>query len=574
MGSGLQEKLIKLLTDSGLVDKADIKRAVTVQKREGGTLGNILIKQGKITERDLLIILSQEFNIPPMDLSKYKIDSNVAKIVPERIAKRYMLIPISKIGSRLTIAMTDPLNLFALDDIKTLTGYNIDAVIATESDIKNAVEKVYGTASPDVKELISDSQAAQEGDVEVVQEEKIDIGELTEESKKAPIIKIVNLILVEGIKKRASDIHIEPSESLLRIRYRVDGNLQEAFTLPKKNQNAVLARLKIMSRLDITETRLPQDGRFKIRLEDKEIDFRVSVLPITFGSKVVLRALDKSNLSIGLNKLGFLQRSLEIFEQALKKPFGMILITGPTGSGKSTTLYSILNSLNTPDRNIITVEDPVEYQVEGITQVQVNPDIGLTFASGLRSLLRQSPDIIMLGEIRDSETADIAVKASLTGELVFSTLHTNDAAGAVTRLIDMGVEPFLISSSVVLVAAQRLCRKICQYCKEPCKIPDAVFERAGINIKELAKKKGGPVTFYKGKGCKKCNNTGYYGRMGTLELFLMDDTIREMIITRKSSDEIKQYAISKGMKTLRDNAIEKFAMGLTTFEEVLRITSE
>ena len=344
--------------------------------------------------------------------------------------------------------------------------------------------------------------------------------------------------------------------------------------LPKKNQNAVLARLKIMSRLDITETRLPQDGRFKIRLEDKEIDFRVSVLPITFGSKVVLRALDKANLSIGLNKLGFLQRSLEIFEQALKKPFGMILITGPTGSGKSTTLYSILNSLNTPDRNIITVEDPVEYQVEGITQVQVSPDIGLTFASGLRSLLRQSPDIIMLGEIRDSETADIAVKASLTGELVFSTLHTNDAAGAVTRLIDMGVEPFLISSSVVLVAAQRLCRKICQYCKETCKIPDAVFERVGINIKELTKKKGGPVTFYKGKGCKKCNNTGYYGRMGTLELFLMDDTIREMIITRKSSDEIKQYAISKGMKTLRDNAIEKFAMGLTTFEEVLRITSE
>jgi type IV pilus assembly protein PilB len=478
--------------------------------------------------------------------------------------------------------MADPLNIFAIDDLKALTKHEIDAVLATESDILEAINNYYGSQAGEMAKIIEEAKKKEEtedkeSEVEIITEEEIDISKLTEESKKAPskkapIVKMVSLILAEALKKRASDIHIEPCEKELRIRYRIDGKLEDALTLPKQNQNAVLVRLKIMSGLDITESRLPQDGRFKIRIEGKEIDFRVSVLPISYGGKVVLRALDKSNLGVGLDKLGFLRDSLDLFNEGLKRPYGMILLTGPTGSGKSTTLYSIINRLNTPERNIITVEDPVEYQLEGITQIQVNSEIGLTFASGLRSLLRQSPDIIMVGEIRDFETADIAIKASLTGELVLSTLHTNDAPGAITRLIDMGVEPFLIASSLILTAAQRLCRRICPYCKEKTEIQKAVFERVGISLSELEKK--GVKGFFKGRGCTRCNHTGYYGRMGTLEIFLIDDAIRDMIIKRVPSGEIKDYAVKHGMKMLRDNALRKFLNGDTTLEEVLRITTE
>jgi len=572
MPKTLREKLSKLLIDSKLINEKGLKKALAIQKKEGGSVGKILVKLKLITEKDLMIFLSQGLNIPPIDLSKYRVDPIIARIIPERISRQYQMIPMSKIGGRLTVATTDPLNLFAMDDVKMLTGYTIDMVIATETDIKKALDSIYGSAGSEVSKLLDETKNTE--NVEIVEESRLDISEITEESQRAPIIKIVDLVLAEAIKKRASDIHIEPGEDSLRIRYRIDGNLQEAFSLPKRNQNAVLARIKIMSRLDITESRVPQDGRFKIRVSDKEIDFRVSVLPIAFGSKVVLRALDKSSLSIGLEKLGFLPGPLKAFENALKQPYGMILVTGPTGSGKSTTLYSVLNRLNTPNKNIITVEDPVEYQVEGITQIQVKPEIGLTFASGLRSLLRQSPDVVMIGEIRDSETADIAVKASLTGEMVFSTLHTNDAAGALTRLADMEVEPFLIGSSLVLSVAQRLARKICSNCKELYEIPEAALTRCGINLNELKKKKSSPLRFYRGKGCSKCNNTGYYGRMGTLETLPIDDKIRDMIIERKTSDQIKEYAISKGMKTLRENAIEKFISGLTTLEEVLRITSD
>jgi len=572
MPKTLREKLSKLLIDSKLINEKSLKKAIAIQKKEGGSIGKILVKLKLITEKDLMILLSQGLNIPPIDLSKYRVDPIIARIIPERISRQYQMIPMSKIGGRLTVATTDPLNLFAMDDVKMLTGYTIDMVIATETDIKKALDSIYGSAGSEVSKLLDETKNTE--NVEIVEESRLDISEITEESQRAPIIKIVDLVLAEAIKKRASDIHIEPGEDSLRIRYRIDGNLQEAFSLPKRNQNAVLARIKIMSRLDITESRVPQDGRFKIRVSDKEIDFRVSVLPIAFGSKVVLRALDKSSLSIGLEKLGFLPGPLKAFEDALKQPYGMILVTGPTGSGKSTTLYSVLNRLNTPNKNIITVEDPVEYQVEGITQIQVKPEIGLTFASGLRSLLRQSPDVVMIGEIRDSETADIAVKASLTGEMVFSTLHTNDAAGALTRLADMEVEPFLIGSSLVLSVAQRLARKICSNCKELYEIPEAALTRCGINLNELKKKKSSPLRFYRGKGCSKCNNTGYYGRMGTLETLPIDDKIRDMIIERKTSDQIKEYAISKGMKTLRENAIEKFISGLTTLEEVLRITSD
>lgn len=571
MAESFRDKLVKLLLDSKLVNKSQLDKALSIQKKKGGNLAKILVESAMVTEKNLMVILSREFNIPPINLSKYKIDPQVVRLLPEHFARHYLLIPVSRIGDHLTIAISDPMNIFAIDDIKTLTRLDVDMVIATENDIKEAIETYYG--SREQQEIISEILTEEGRKLEVVREKEEDLERITEESGQAPIVKVVDLILAEAIKKRASDIHIEPEEDFLRIRYRVDGKLQESFSLPKKNQNAILARLKIMSRLDITESRLPEDGRFKIKHEQKEIDFRVSVLPVSYGGKVVLRALDKSNLSIGLDKLGFLPGPLDTFKKALEKPYGMILVTGPTGSGKSTTLYSILNQLNTPERAIISIEDPVEYQVEGITQIQVNPDIGLTFANGLRSLLRQSPDIIMIGEIRDFETADIAIKASLTGVLVLSTLHTNDAPSAITRLVDMGVEPFLIASSVVLMAAQRLCRRVCPHCKEPVKIPDAVLERVGIDLKRLLKERG-EFTFYKGKGCNRCDNTGYYGRMGTLEALLMDDKIREMTIDRRSSDEIKAYAVKKGMKALRDNALEKFISGMTTLEEVLRITTD
>ncbi|MBN2453271.1 MAG: Flp pilus assembly complex ATPase component TadA [Candidatus Omnitrophica bacterium] len=574
MIDSFRDKLVDILINGKLITQEQLKAAFDIQKNIGGSLGKVLVWQGYISQKDLVIAVSQQLNIPLINLSKYKIDKTLIQLIPERIVKQYLIMPVSKIGNVLTIAMADPLNIFAIDDIKTLTHYKIQPIIATENDIKEAINTYYSTPVEDISEILEGSES---GAVEVETgdegEEKIDVSEVMEESKKAPIVKVVNLILNEAMKKRASDIHIEPREKALKVRYRVDGNLQDAITLPKKNQNAVIARLKIMSNLDITETRVPQDGRFKISFEGKEIDFRVSVLPITFGGKVVLRALDKSSLSVGLDKLGFLPGPLSTFKAALAKPYGLILVTGPTGSGKSTTLYSIITQLNTLDRNIITLEDPVEYEVEGITQIQAKPDIGLTFASGLKSVLRQSPDIVMVGEIRDFETADISIKASLTGQLILSTLHTNDAAGAITRLIDMGVEPFLVASSLVLSSAQRLMRRICPSCREEMDIPRNVLERVGINPDEITKK--GIKHFYHGKGCPRCNNTGYHGRFGILEAILIDDHIRDMIMKKASSDDIKNYAVKEQkVLTLRDNAVENFVNGVTTLEEVLKVTSE
>ncbi len=571
MAKSLKDRLIEILLNSKLVTKEQLDKALKIQRKKKTNIGGILVKEGFISQKDLMIILSRELNIPPISLSRYKISSDILKIIPERIAKQYCILPVAVLGNTLTLAMCDPLNIFAIDDIKMLTQFDIDPVLATESDIKEALSMYYGSQTSEMTKILEDVNEKGE-DLEIVEQEDIDISRLTEESKKAPIVKMVDLIIAEALKKRVSDIHIEPCERELRIRYRIDGVLQEAFALPKKNQNAVLARLKIMSKLDITESRLPQDGRFKIRLEGREVDFRVSVLPVSYGGKIVLRALDKINLGVGLDKLGFLKEELERFEEGFKRPYGMILLTGPTGSGKTTTLYSIVNKLNTPEKNIITIEDPVEYQVEGITQIPVNADIGLTFAAGLRGLLRQSPDIIMVGEIRDFETADIAIKASLTGELVLSTLHTNDAPCAITRLIDMGVEPFLVASSIVLIAAQRLCRRVCTYCKEEIEIPMSVLERVGVNKQELDNLKGN--RFFKGRGCPKCNNTGYYGRMATLEVFIADDVIRNMIIKCASVDQLKAYAVKHGMVTLRDSAFKKFINGDTTLEEVLRITTE
>lgn len=567
----LKKRLLEALKNSRLLTQEQLNKAIDIQKSGGGNLGAILLKQGSIKEKDLALLLSSSLNLPILNLSRFTIDPEVVKLIPEKIAKQYRVIPVSKIGNTITLCMVDPLNIFAIDDIKILTSYNIDPVISTDKEVADAIQNYYGAESSQLSQILKEVKEAEESDpMEVAStesEEIVDIEEAAKQSKVAPIVKVVNLMITEALENRASDIHVEPQEDSLRIRYRIDGTLRKAFSLPKKDQNAVVTRLKIMSGLDITEWRIPQDGRFRIRMRDKEVDFRVSVLPASHGSKVVMRALDRTSLSIGLSKLGYLPGPLKAFEEAIKKPYGMILVTGPTGSGKSTTLYSIITQLNTPEKNIVTIEDPVEYQVEGITQIQVNPEIKFTFATGLRSILRQTPDIVLIGEIRDFETADIAIKASLTGQLLFSTLHTNDACGAITRLIDMGVEPFLVTSSLVAVAAQRLCRKICPNCKEPYEVTPAVLKRLGI-------KPAKDTVFYHGKGCGKCNDTGYLGRMGTLEILLIDDTIRDMVIKGSSSDEIREYAVSHGMKTLRDNAFKKALAGLTTIEEVLRITTE
>jgi type IV pilus assembly protein PilB len=573
MALSLREKLTDILIKGNLIKKKDLDKAIEIQKKTGDNLGKILVEQNLISQKSLMVAVSAQLDIPPINISKYKIDKEILKLIPEKTARQYSVLPLSKIGNVLTVVMSDPLNIFAIDDIKLMTHFKVDIAIAPENEIKEAINSYYGATAhmQEISKILEDVKS--EDDVEVIEEEKIDVSEITEESQKAPIVKVVSLILNEAIKKRASDIHIEPCEKFLKIRYRIDGSLQDVLTLPKKNQNAVLARLKIMSRLDMTETRMPQDGRFKISFEGKEIDFRVSVLPTTFGGKVVLRILDKSSVSVGLDKLGFLQGPLNTFKTALSRPYGIILVTGPTGSGKSTTLYSIISQLNSPERNIITLEDPVEYETEGVTQIPARPEIGLTFATGLKSILRQSPDIIMVGEIRDFETADIAIKASLTGQLILSTLHTNDAAGAITRLIDMGVEPFLVASSLIMSSAQRLMRKICDNCKEEMEVPQDVLDRLMMHPKELKGK--GANKFYKGRGCARCSDTGYYGRIAILETLLIDDPIRTMIMRKASSDQIKEYAVKeKHMLTLRDNALENCLRGITTLEEALRVTSE
>ncbi len=543
MVKSLHDKLSQILIQNKLITEKDLKQAREIQTKEGGSLISILIKEGMLEEKELISVMSHTFNVPAIDLTRYKIEKDCAMLIPEKIARQYRLIAICKLSNTLIVAMSDPLNILAIDDLKMVTKLNIEQVLSAEADILQAIDKFYSSEDAGLSEMMEE-EGHSSLEVVGVPKEEFDISEAALEGETPRIVKIVNLFLLEALRKRASDIHIEPEENDVRVRYRIDGNLQDALVIPKKNQNAVLARLKIMSGMDITESRIPQDGRFKIRAQKKEVDFRVSALPTSFGTKIVLRALDKSNLSIGLDKLGFSEYALMKFQEAVIRPFGMILVTGPTGSGKSTTLYSVINQLNTPQRNIITVEDPVEYQVEGITQIQTNSGIGLTFASGLRSLLRQSPDVIMIGEIRDSETADIAIKAALTGQLVLSTLHTNDAPSAISRLMDMGIEPFLIASSVILVAAQRLCRVICATCKG------------------------------KADNCKSCSYTGYRGRVAILEVLGFDDKLREMVIDRASIDEIRRYAASQGMKTLREDAIEKHKKGITTMEEVIRVTSE
>ena len=566
----LKENIIGILLKSQQITKVQLERALSLQKEKGVPLRRVLVDEKIITDEVLLSLLSQQLYIPTLRLARFKFDSEVINLIPEHMAKIYNTIPLSKMGATLTVAMSDPLNIFALDDLSNFTGCNIDIVLSPEDEITHAIDSQYHKEAKEMQNILDESTLVRSSgvdkDSELFKADEIELSSALLESEKAPIVQLVEIILAQALKRRASDIHIEPEIDCLRIRYRVDGSLHDVLRVPKINQNAILARLKIISNLDITENRIPQDGRFKVKTEGREVDFRVSSLPTTFGQKFVLRALDKGNLSIGLDKLGFSQQPAETFKAAVAKPFGMMLVTGPTGSGKSTTLYSVLNQLNTAERNIITIEDPVEYQVEGITQVQVKPEIGLDFASGLRSILRQSPDVIMIGEIRDAQTADIAIKAALTGQLVLSTLHTNDAISSITRLIDMGVEPFLVASSVIMFCAQRLARKICLKCRKPIEVSDDFLKKIGFQ---------GKAVFYAAQGCKYCNNTGFFGRIAVLETILINDTIREMIIRRKSIDEIRSYVVKDlGMKTLRDDAFQKVREELTTLDEAIRITTE
>ena len=559
-----KDRLAELLVQEKLLSREKLQEALDIQKKKNIPLREVLLRQGFVDETKLISALSRYLYIPTLSLSSYRIDQSLVEIVPQRIASQYCLVPISRIGDTLTVAMADPLNVFALDDLRLITGYKIDPVIALEKDILQAIRNAYH--KNEEVPFLEEETLKESGCAVFTERAPLELDTLRDETATAPIVKLVNLAISEALKRRASDIHIEPQEGDLRIRFRIDGDLVDMFIIPKKNQNAIIARLKILSSLDITEMRLPQDGRFKIRFSHKEVDFRVSALPTGFGQKLVLRILDKSALSLGLDSLGFSSDALGLFKEAIAKPYGMILVTGPTGSGKSTTLYSVLNQLNTPERNIVTVEDPVEYQIEGITQVQVKSEIGLDFASGLRSILRQSPDVILIGEIRDAETADTAIKAALTGQLVMSTLHTNSASQAITRLVDMGLEPFLVASSMIMSSAQRLIRRICSHCKEPDKPEAAILKSLNLSP---------DIQFYRGKGCKFCNNTGFFGRSGLLEIMMIDDIIREMVVKGATSDQVEEYAVSKlGMKTLRQDALEKAREGLIPLEEVLRITVE
>ena len=560
-----KERLTELLITQNILSKERLQEAFEIQKKKAIPLREVLLKECFVDETKLISVLSESLYIPTLNLSNYRIDASLAEVVPERMSRQYLLVPISRIGDNLTVAMADPLNIFALDDLRLFTGHKIEPVIALEKDILQAINNVYRHKEHTVSFLTQEKE--KEADSGISKNTVVKMDDLRDQTNAAPIVKIVNLMILEALKRRASDIHIEPQEFDLRIRYRIDGELTDAFRMPRSNQNAIIARLKIISGLDTTEARLPQDGRFKIKSSDKEVDFRVSSLPTSFGQKMVLRILDKSSLSSGLERLGFSPLAMSVFNEATHKPYGMILITGPTGSGKSTTLYSVLSQLNTPEKNIITIEDPVEYQLAGITQIQVNSEINLDFASGLRSILRQSPDVILIGEIRDGETADIAVKAALTGHLVMSTLHTNNASQVITRLIDMGLEPFLVASSLIMSSAQRLIRLICAHCKEP---DDNV---SPVMLKSLGLSPG--IKLFRGRGCRLCGNTGFYGRNALLEILLIDDIIKEMVVKGSSSQQIEDYAVSKlGMKTLRQEAIARAKDGWTTLDEVVRVTVE
>ncbi len=578
MPESMKKRLGEMLVDEGIISEEQLQEALHEQKIKGGRLEKILISQGYVTQDVIMAFVGTQLGIPHVSLTEIgDIPNDVVFSVPESIAINHCLIPIVKKDKKLTVAMADPLNVFAIDDIKMMTGFEVEPAIASETEIKSLQAKYYGAASGggggggpeaggDMQEIINSMGGGDNLEVMEEKQEDMDISKLEAAGEDAPVVRLVNLILTEAVRANASDIHVEPYEKSLRCRYRIDGVLHEVQSPPRSLSAAISSRIKIMSSLDIAERRLPQDGRIKIKVLGKEIDLRVSVCPVQFGEKIVMRILDSSNLSLDLPKLGFEDDILPKFEKAIVEPYGMVLVTGPTGSGKSTTLYSALHYINNPDTNISTIEDPVEYNLPGINQVNAKAGIGLTFAAGLRSFLRQDPDVIMVGEIRDKETAEVAINAALTGHLVFSTLHTNDAPGAVTRMTNMGVEPFLITSTVHCVVAQRLLRRICKDCKESYEAPPEVLEEIG-----LSPSAGEPVMLYRGRGCATCSSTGYKGRMAIHEVLVSSEEFKRGVLQRKPTSELKKVCREAGMQTLRECGVKKVLKGLTSVEELLRV---
>lgn len=566
-------RLGDLLVKMSRITEQQLIEALKVQKNEGGKLGEIIIKMNFITEKGILEALSDQFGIPQINLEQTEIDPDVIPLIPLNTIRRFHIMPIRKMNNMLTIAISDPTKAFDLKEIKLLTGLDIEPLLASENAIAKAIETHYETNhAAELRKFMDGMGLGADASLEIVEEEeKGDITKLESDAKLPPVVQIVNHIFTEAISKGASDIHIEPYEDRARVRYRIDGLLYEALTLPLKYKDGVISRVKVLTKMDIAEKRLPQDGRIKIQMKlagrMKNLDIRVSTTPTIFGEKIVMRLLDREGLMLDMAKLGFEAESLRKFEEAIFKPWGMILVTGPTGSGKTNTLYSAIGQINSPDTNIMTVEDPVEFNIGGINQVQVHESIDLTFSSVLRSFLRQDPNVILVGEIRDNETADIAVKASLTGHLVLSTLHTNDAPSTIIRLIDMGIDSYLVATSVILIAAQRLVRRICPACKEEVSIPPKALLNIGFSEEDAA-----TVKIFKGKGCPKCNNTGYKGRVGLFEVMQVTPTVRDMILSDSSVAEIRKQCINEGMLTLRQSGLAKICNGVTTIEEVIRET--
>jgi len=561
-------RLGELLVRENLISVQQLRKAQEEQQKSGARIGTALIKTGAIEESKLTDFLSKQYGVPAINLKEFDIDGDIIKLVPKDVAEKHLVLPVNRAGSALIVAMCDPSNIYAVDDLKFLTGYNIEPVVASEPAIRDAIERYYAERGPSVEDIVNEM----DDDVELA-DAADDLGNVEEMAKAAddaPVIKLVNLILKDAIAKGASDIHVEPYEKDFRVRFRIDGVLYEVMKPPMKLRNAMTSRLKIMASLDISERRLPQDGRIKIKLGGgKEMDFRVSVCPTLFGEKIVMRLLDKANLQLDMTKLGFDPTPLKWFKDAIDRPYGMVLVTGPTGSGKTTTLYSALSSLNDPTVNVSTAEDPVEFNFAGINQVQMHDDIGLNFAAALRSFLRQDPDIIMIGEIRDFETAEIGVKAALTGHLVLSTLHTNDAPGTVSRLLNMGIEPFLVTASLNLILAQRLCRRLCQSCKKQVtNVDEQALLDAGISPEKI-----GTFTLYDKGGCRECNDRGYRGRVAVYEVMPFWDGLKELVINGASAAELKQEAIRLGMETLRMAALSKVMAGMTTLEEAISNTA-
>ena len=568
LGHPVNRRLGDLLVGEGLITPEDLRRAQAEQKGNSEKLGSILVRLSLLSEEQLIGFLSRQYGIPSITLSQLDIDPEVSRLVPAQLAKKYEVIPIKRTGQALTLAMADPTNVFALDDVSFLTNLQVLPVVASQAAIRKAIDRTYDSQTTAITNVLSELDS----DLSTVQlvgedEGTVNVIELMESADEAPLVRLVNMVLVDAIQKLASDIHWEPYEAVFRIRFRIDGVLHEMLTPPKRLEPAILSRLKIMANLDIAERRLPQDGRIKLRYNRRDIDFRVSILPTIFGEKAVLRILDKESLKLDLAQLGFDEWSLTHFQAAIRQPYGMILITGPTGSGKTTTLYSAIHTLNAPDINIMTAEDPVEYNLKGVNQVQINEGIGRTFAAALRSFLRQDPDVILVGETRDLETAQIAIRAALTGHLVFSTLHTNDSPSTVARLTDMGIPAFLVSSSLLLIVAQRLARRVCRHCKEPYDADEAALVPYGHVPTGI-----GPTSFYKGKGCQQCNFTGMKGRIAIYEVLPVNEEIRDLILHDRSAAELGAAAKKLGMKNLRQAGLLKVLDGTTTVEEVLRVT--